>query len=88
VWFAYVLRSKIDGGFYIGMTSRLEARIREHNSGANRSTKARAPFVLAYVERFDSRSSARTREKYLKSGIGREFLKGVAAEELNREAGK
>jgi putative endonuclease len=59
MWSAYALRSCSDGGFYIGMTSRLEARIKEHNAGYNRSTRSRAPFDLVYVERFDSRLAAR-----------------------------
>jgi putative endonuclease len=37
------------------------------------------PFELVYVDECSSRSEARTREKYLKSGIGREFLKGRLA---------
>ena len=85
MWFTYALRSERDGGFYIGMASRLETRIQEHNAGANRSTKSRVPFELVYMERFDSRGAAREREKYLKSGSGREFLKGAAAEKLKLE---
>ena len=88
MWFTYVLRSEVDSGFYVGITSRLEFRIKEHNSGANRSTKSRAPFELAYLERFESRAAARQREKYLKGGSGREYLKRVAAEKLKRETGK
>ena len=83
MWFTYVLRSAVDNGFYIGMTSRLKERIREHNAGINRSTRSRKPFDLVYLEQFDTRLAAREREKYLKSGIGREFLKRVAAERLN-----
>jgi len=85
MWFAYALRSNVDGGLYVGMTSRLEERIKEHNAGSNRSTRPRLPLELVYAERFDSRSEARNREKYLKSGVGREFLKKVVAENLERK---
>ena len=35
-WVVYVLRSAKDNGFYIGMTSNLERRVKEHNAGQNR----------------------------------------------------
>jgi len=78
VWFAYAVRSLTDGGFYIGMTSNVERRVKEHNAGYNRSTRARGPFEVVYVERCDSRLAAREREKFLKSGVGREFLRTVS----------
>ena len=74
MWFTYVIQSIKDCGVYVGMTSDVERRMREHNAGYNRSTRSRAPFVLFYVERCDSRPEARKREKFLKSGVGREFL--------------
>jgi putative endonuclease len=85
MWFAYALRSLSDGWFYIGMTSRLDERVKEHNAGYNRSTRTRVPFDLVYAERFDSRLAARAREKYLKSGIGREYLRSVAADSIKLE---
>ena len=57
------------------MTNVLERRIAEHNNGENKSTKAYRPFKLIYSETFPDRISARAKEKYLKSGIGKEFLK-------------
>ena len=75
MWVAYALRSEKDGWLYIGMTSNIERRVSEHNRGYNRSTKSRGPFNLIYVEECGSRTEARDREKYLKSGIGRDFLK-------------
>ena len=82
MWFEYALRSLSDGWFYVGMTSRLETRVKEHNAGYNRSTRSRVPFDLVYAERFDTRLAAQAREKYLKSGVGRAYLKSVAAESI------
>ena len=45
-WVVYVLRSAKDSGFYVGMTSNLERRVKEHSAGQNRSTKSRAPFEV------------------------------------------
>ncbi len=75
MWFAYALQSCRDGGLYIGMTSDIERRIKEHNGGYNQSTRSRVPFTLIYSEQCASRGEAREREKYLKSGQGRNFLK-------------
>ncbi len=50
-------------------------RLIEHNRGLTKSTKSRRPFKLIYIEEFEKRLEARKREKYLKSGIGRETIK-------------
>lgn len=75
--FIYVLRSKKDSRFYTGITNNLERRIKEHDRGVSstRSTKNRGPFKLIYFEKAENRKLARAREKYLKSGMGREFIK-------------
>jgi len=77
MYFVYVLQSEKDHRLYIGMTDNLERRVAQHNKGssATPSTKNRGPFVLLHSEAFPTRMEARKREKYLKSGVGREFLK-------------
>ena len=57
------------------MTNNIDRRLAEHNNGENRSTKAYQPFLLIYKETFASRIEAREKEKYLKSGVGKEYLK-------------
>ncbi len=74
-WFVYALRSRKDGALYVGMTSNLERRLAEHNHGYNRSTVSRGPFELIHSEACESHMEARQREKFLKSGKGREILK-------------
>jgi len=71
----YVLRSQVDGGFYVGLTADVHRRLGQHNAGQQRSTKARRPFELWFSERFETRAEAREREKFWKSGRGRELLK-------------
>lgn len=79
-YFVYVLESYIDGRLYKGQTSDIEKRIIEHNSGKTKSTKGYKPWKLVYFETFETRDEAVIREKYFKTGIGREFLK----EKLNK----
>lgn len=75
--FVYVLKSKKDKFLYIGISSDPERRLKEHNSGHTKSTKGRIPFELVYSEVYNARIKAREREKYFKSGSGREHLKTI-----------
>ncbi|MBI2515231.1 GIY-YIG nuclease family protein [Candidatus Wolfebacteria bacterium] len=74
-FYTYVLRSNKDDRNYIGCTNNLRRRIEEHNRGKNFSTKNRTPFQLIYFEACRSEEDAKQREKYLKSTVGRRFLK-------------
>ncbi len=74
-WYVYILRSLRDGKYYIGYTSNLERRLKEHNSGRQRSTRNRAPFELVYYEEYESKSEAMKRERQLKSYKGGEAFR-------------
>jgi putative endonuclease len=78
-YFVYVLKSEIDGRLYKGQTTDIEKRIKEHNSGKTKSTKGYMPWKLVYFETFETREESVLREKYFKTGSGREFLKGKLA---------
>jgi putative endonuclease len=73
----YAIKSEMDGRIYVGFTDNLIRRLREHNSGKTVSTKGYIPWTLIYREVAESRLEARKREKHLKSGIGKEFLKSL-----------
>jgi putative endonuclease len=73
--FVYALQSERDKGIYIGMAADVERRVKEHNAGYNRSMRSRRPFRLFYGEECGSHAEAREREKFLKSGQGRDFLR-------------
>jgi len=77
VFTVYVLKSTINGRLYIGYTEDLDNRLKEHNRGKTKSTKAYKPYLLAYKETFDNITDARKRENLLKSGRGRKFLKSI-----------
>ncbi len=74
MYWVYALKSKKDNRLYIGLSLDVDRRLKEHNAGYCRSTKSRRPFVLIYKEECFSLEVARQREKFLKSGTGREFL--------------
>ncbi len=75
MYYVYILQSLKDKKFYTGITINVERRLNEHNRGkkSTPSTVSRGPFCLIYKESFLSREAARVREKFLKSGTGREF---------------
>jgi putative endonuclease len=75
MWYVYLLQSLKDRSWYIGCTNDLKARIKEHNSGKSKFTKAHLPYRLIYYEACLDRKDAFKREKYLKSGYGRRWLK-------------
>ena len=74
-WYVYVLLSKKANKWYIGSTRDLRKRILSHNAGENRSTKYGVPWKVIYCEISLDKKDARAREKYLKSGMGRRYLK-------------
>jgi putative endonuclease len=73
--YVYVLISKKDKEFYTGLSNNVPKRFLQHNNGLVRSTKTRKPFILIHTEEFATRSEAAHREKFLKSGVGRLYLK-------------
>jgi len=60
---------------YIGHTNNLVERIRDHNEGLARVTRKRRPFKLLYYEASNNLKGAMSREKSLKTGFGRAYLK-------------
>ena len=72
----YVIKSCKRSYIYVGMTNCLSRRFKEHNVGKERTTRAYRPFDLIFSENYATRDEARLREKYLKSGCGKEYIKG------------
>ncbi len=74
-YYTYILKSQKDKRFYTGSTGDLRKRFTEHNTGKNFSTKGRGPFELIYYEACLNLADAQAREKFLKSGPGKKYLK-------------
>lgn len=75
MFYVYVLSSTIQKYIYVGLTNDLKRRIGQHNNGKERTTRAYKPYTCIHTEEFETRTQARIREKYLKSGIGKEWIK-------------
>lgn len=74
-YYTYVLKSLKDQELYIGWTDNLKSRVEKHNKGFVEATKNRLPLQLIYYEACLSKKNAIKREKSLKTGFGRKFLK-------------
>lgn len=74
-YYVYVLKSEKDGLMYTGYTSNLKERLNAHSNGKVYSTKNRRPLTLIYFEGCLNQQDATRREKYLKSGNGKIYLK-------------
>jgi putative endonuclease len=79
--FVYVLYSPTFKIPYTGYTSDMEARLKSHNSLATKGfTLKYRPWILVYSEQFELKKDALKRERELKSGRGREFIRKIIEE--------
>ena len=74
MFYIYVLQSESDDGLYIGFSTDLRRRIKEHQEGKSFATSYRKPWRLIYYEVYLEEEDALGRERYLKSGGGLRFL--------------
>ena len=74
-YYTYILKSKKDNKLYTGYTNNLRKRLLQHNQGKSTYTKGRGPFEIIYYEACLLEEKARSRELYLKTGMGKRYLK-------------
>ena len=74
-WYTYVIKSLKDNKWYTGITNDLRKRFKEHNLNRVASTKGRGPFEMIYYEACLDKNDAAIREIYLKTGMGKRYLK-------------
>jgi len=78
MFYVYAISSLTRSYIYVGLTADLNARLKRHNLGYEKTTRAYRPFELIYSETIDGdRLEARQREKYWKSGVGKEKLRAI-----------
>ena len=73
----YVLYSRSTSRFYVGSSRKgsADGRLKSHNAGKSKSTKAGRSWNLIYEEQCSDYTDARKKENYLKSGVGRRWIK-------------
>ncbi len=67
MFYVCILKSKLNGSYYIGSCENVGVRLTQHNSGSVQSTKRYLPWGLVYTEEYDTLKQARGRERQIKS---------------------
>ena len=71
----YILKSLSSDKHYVGYTQNLISRFKSHNELSKKGFTIRyRPWQVIYVEFFNTKKEAMNREKFLKSGKGREWM--------------
>lgn len=79
----YALASLERDYIYVGLSLDVERRIGEHQRGKEPTTRAYRPFEVLLIEVLPDRMAARKREKFLKSGAGKELLREIRSRRRN-----
>jgi putative endonuclease len=77
MYYVYVIKSISRNYIYAGLSNNSDRRLKQHQNGENKTTRAYRPLILILSEKFPNREAARKREKFLKRGIGKEYLKNL-----------
>lgn len=76
MYYTYLLKNIKDKSWYIGYTSDLKKRLAQHVNGRGaETTKRKSGWELIYYEAYLNKKDAEGRERFLKSGSGRKYLK-------------
>jgi putative endonuclease len=77
MYYVYIIKSK-EGYRYTGMTENVEKRLLEHNSKSlSFWTKRGSDWKIIYVEEYPTKVEALKREKWMKTGVGRDFINSI-----------
>ena len=88
MFYCYVWRSQKTGRRYVGSCENVTEPICRHNAGDSKAAKHGTSWVLVHSEGFASRSEAAQRERYYKTGRGRDDLdKAVVERSPRRQVG-
>ena len=75
MYYVYILKSTLKKYYYTGCTDDLRERFDKHQKGKVQSTKPYIPFELVYYEACRDKIDAYQREKYLKTRLGKNYLR-------------
>ncbi|MBI3336366.1 GIY-YIG nuclease family protein [Candidatus Peregrinibacteria bacterium] len=70
--FVYILKNK-NGDQYVGHTSDINDRLKEHNEGSVDATKSKRPWHVEWFCGFRDEKKAIAFEKHMKTGSGSAF---------------
>ncbi len=74
IYYLYIIQSKKDNSFYIGITGNIEKRLEFHNKGLQRYTRNKTPWKLVYYKIFKNKTEALKREREIKKKKSRKYI--------------
>ncbi len=77
MFWVYILRSEVNGRYYVGQTDDVDARTGMHDRGEVKSTRPYRPWKLVYSEVFQTRSEAVRRERQIKRRKKRSYIEAL-----------
>ena len=87
MWHVYILYSIKTAKTYTGFSNDVQRRLFEHNISESRGFTLRyRPWTLLRTENFNTKKEAMIREKFLKTGRGREEIKNFIRDFIDKAA--
>lgn len=83
--YIYLLEDQVDLSWYIGYSFHPTQRIEQHVQHLVITTRHKTALRLIYIEGYLNKNDALGRERFLKSGAGRRFLKKQLAHYLTKK---
>jgi putative endonuclease len=77
IFTVYVLYSNDHDKHYTGYTNNLEMRLKSHNEFGKGWTSKYRPWRLIFSKEFETKKAAMGYEAWLKTGVGRDFIKSI-----------
>ena len=77
MYHVYAIKSLTLNYIYVGISRDPDERLKQHNNGYEKTTKPYRPFVIVLREEYPNRVEARKREKFLKTGAGKEYIRRI-----------
>src|SRR6266850_5015013 len=74
MFYLYILRSGKTGWRHVGSCEDIDERLRRHNAGQSKVTRHGLPWTVLHAERFSTRVEAVRKERFYKTGRGRDEL--------------
>ncbi len=81
-FYVYIIKCKVTGILYKGVTTDFERRLNDHNSGRSAFTKSGGPWTIVYLEAHSSKKEALIRERKLKR-CNRTYLEWLISQPSN-----
>lgn len=75
--YLYILKSLDSGKYYIGETSNISNRLKEHQQRKTSFGKRNSNLTLVYSKEVDSRSKAKKLEKFIKDQKSSSFIEKI-----------